>query len=338
MEHINAFPDNKRTNIEILNSYLGNIYNLGDLDATLEGCYSTLDNQSEVVTFIHEQFTKNADSYSKIYTNYDYFEWLIKNCLEKINIRKDVPIKILDIGSGSGNTIIPLIKIFPRLDIIGSDLSLELLYKLKQNIDEQEIKSKIVLLQLNAEKLNFSNNSFDLVVGGAILHHLFHPEKTIEGCLNILKNDGHAFFFEPFEEGNMILCYIYEMILNDKKCELDRRTEIFLQSMINDYKIRKGSDKEKEIFSKIDDKWLFTKTYFYELSDRLGFSKCVIYPIHESIHQFEKQTLTNLRFIDPHPEKLLSASTWDKIRSFDEYFSEEFKKELIIEGCVIFKK
>jgi len=338
MEQINTFSNNNRTNIEILDNYQGSIYNLGDLDVKLEGCYSTLDNQSEVVTFIHEQFTKNADLYSKTYTNYDYFEWLIKNCLEKINTRKDIPIKILDIGSGSGNTIIPMVKLFPRSDIIGSDLSLELLFKLKQNIDELEKKSNIVLLQLNAEKLTFSKNSFDLVVGGAILHHLFHPEKTIEGCLNILKDDGYAFFFEPFEEGNMILCYVYETILNDKKCEMDLRTKTFLQNMINDYKIRKGTDKDKEIFSKIDDKWLFTKSYFYELSERLGFSKCIIYPIHDSIHQFENQTLTNLRFIDPNPEKLLSVSTWDKIRSFDEYFSEEFKKELIIEGCVIFKK
>jgi len=219
-------------NIEILDRYLGPVYRLGDWDKKLEGCFSTLNDQSEVINFIHDQFTKNADKYAKMYTNYDYFDWLIKNSLMKIKINKELNLQILDLGSGSGNTIFPLLKHFPLSTIIGSDLSLDLLYRLKQNIDELSLKSNIILLQLNAEKLNFLDDSFDLITGGAILHHLFHPEKTIEGCFNILKKDGSAIFYEPFEEGNMILCYIYETIINDDKCEINRRTKEFLKQMV----------------------------------------------------------------------------------------------------------
>ncbi len=32
-------------------------------------------------------------------------------------------------------------------------------------------------MQLNAEELVFEDAQFDLDVGSAILHHLFHPEK-----------------------------------------------------------------------------------------------------------------------------------------------------------------
>jgi len=326
-------------NGEILDRYLGPVYNLGDLDKKLEGCFSTLNDQSEVNKFIHEQFTKNSDFYVKMYTNYDFFEGLIKNSLTKIKINKESPINILDLGSGSGNTIIPLLKLFPNSPIIASDLSLDLLYKLKQNIDNLYQESNSILLQLNAEKLNFLDNSFDLITGGAILHHLFHPEKTIEGCSNILKNNGSALFYEPFQEGNMILCYIYETIINDDACKINEHTKNFLKNMVWDFKTRSGSNKEEDIFSKIDDKWLFTKSYFYDLCDRFEFTKCILYPLYDTAHLFERQTLINLTFVDRNNTKdLLPAFVWNKIKSFDEYFSEEFKKELFIEGCIILNK
>ena len=49
---------------------------------------------------------------------------------------------------------------------------------------------------MDAEHTNFPDNSFDVVTGSAILHHL-----NIENCYQelhrILKKDGHAVFKEP---------------------------------------------------------------------------------------------------------------------------------------------
>ncbi len=44
---------------------------------------------------------------------------------------------------------------------------------------------------------------------------------------------------------------------------LSNEMKNFLKGMINDYKIRKGRNKSDEHFKHMDDKWLFTKSYFH---------------------------------------------------------------------------
>lgn len=106
---------------------------------------------------------------------------------------------------------------YPNSIVIASDLSIELLYLLKKNAFKLDIDNNLVLLQLNAEELNFEDNSFDLIMGSGVLHHLFAPEKTLKQCLKILKTGRHAIFYEPFENGNSIMGCIYRNILNDSR-------------------------------------------------------------------------------------------------------------------------
>jgi len=317
--------------------YNGNVYNLGEFDEKLNDISSTIDDQSIVTKFIQEQFTKNAQAYSEKYTNFSQFETLIINSLSKINLR---PKKILDIGSGSGNTVIPLIKLFPDSEIIASDLSIELLYLLKQNlISNNKISDNIHILQLNAENLNFNESTFDLVIGASILHHLFSPEKTIESAYKILNDNGFLIFYEPFENGNMIIRIIFEEILKDRRSiKIPFKVKNFLKAIITDYDFRKGSDKSNPHFSQMDDKWLFTKNYINELSEKCGYSKCSIYPLHETEKQFENQISVLLKLGLGLQKEVLPKWAWEKIKEYDKYFSEDMKKDLIIEGCIILKK
>jgi len=319
--------------------YTKSLIDLGDKAQNYNGIFSPNYEQGQIDKYIHRQFTKDAESYAKKYHKTNYFKNLICKALTTSNLEIDNQhtTSILDIGSGAGNSVLPLMELFPNSKIIASDLSVELLYILKGHLSE--IKSQITcnLLQLNAEELDFHPDSFDMVVGAAILHHLFSPDKTISGCSKILKPGGCAIFFEPFENGNSIICSAYNQILKDERQKhLSMKIRNFLKNRIEFCNIRRGNDKSPKQFLKIDDKWMFTKTYFYNLAKKNNFSECIIYPIIEPSHAFEDKVKVHLKFIEAASE--FPEWAWEIIQEYDKIFSNDAKNDLIIEGTIIFKK
>jgi hypothetical protein len=63
--------------------------------------------------------------------------------------------------------------------LVASDLSVPLLQAIRRKQVKEYGQRDCRVLQLNADELVFQDAQFDLVVGGAILHHLLDPEKSI---------------------------------------------------------------------------------------------------------------------------------------------------------------
>jgi len=307
----------------------------------LEGIFSPLYDEESVNRYIHEQFREQAQTYAEKYTAIEYFNLLLSNAFTKIDweVHHRSGLAILDIGSGAGNSIFPLLRLCPDSLVIASDLSLELLVLLKKALFAQRLSHRYALLQLNAEELDFAHGTFDLVVGAAVLHHLLSPEKTINGCAHILKQGGYAIFFEPFENGNAILNLIYRTILHHDQSEaLSLEVQGLLRSMAQDYEVQKGRDKSLPIFQQMEDKWLFTKRYFEEITAKAGFSECIIYPLHATDCQFAKQIEVLLRLGIGKDREALPQWAWEIIQQYDESFSADLKSDLLIEGGVILRK
>lgn len=111
--------------------------------------------------------------------------------------------EILDYGCGIGTLIEKLIKFKPK-KIVGIDISEVSINKAKERI--KELKGKVDFYVDNCEKTQFDNNSFDIVYGSGILHHL-----KIDECLNeihrILKPNGSLLFIEPLGTNPIINLY-----------------------------------------------------------------------------------------------------------------------------------
>ena len=126
--------------------------------------------------------------------NEDFFYFL------EMNARNS---EILDYGCGVGTLIEKLIKFKPK-KIVGIDISEVSINKAKERIKES--KSKVDFYVDNCEKTQFDNNSFDIVYGSGILHHL-----KIDECLNeihrILKPNGSLLFIEPLGTNPIINFY-----------------------------------------------------------------------------------------------------------------------------------
>jgi ubiquinone/menaquinone biosynthesis C-methylase UbiE len=322
------------------------LQNLGNLlGKKYDGIYSPLYKQSEINNHIHDQFTVKAQEYAKKYQNIDYWEYLLREAFNHAKIKEFEKKIILDLGSGAGNTTLPLLEIFNNSIIIATDLSVELLYILQNHLKKFDVKNNSYkLIQCDIHELNkmFKNNSFDIVVGGAILHHLYDPKKVLKQCYYALNAEGIASFFEPFENGNMLLSLLYQFIISQNELEKEKLPDsvinIFKQ-LVNDFKIRSNINKNSDIFKLLDDKWIFKRNYFEDISKDIGFKSCQIRPLTTDFKKyFEKQSLTYLRLGIGFEYDKLPLWSREIIKLADVTFSEEMKKDLLTEGCIILKK
>lgn len=124
-----------------------------------------------------------------------YYEGILKaNCLNK---------RVLDYGCGVGTFTIWLAKqgaIVTGIDI--SDARIELA---KRRAIEEGV-SNATFIVMDAENLEFDDDYFDIVCGGAILHHL-NLSKALSEIARVLKPGKMAVFIEPLGHNPIINLY-----------------------------------------------------------------------------------------------------------------------------------
>jgi ubiquinone/menaquinone biosynthesis C-methylase UbiE len=353
------------------------LVDLGTVKPEYRGIWSPQYDDALIQKFIHQFFQENAAVYAERYQATAHWKNLIQRAQNHFRLDAAQPC-ILDIGSGAGNSVFPLLDLYPQATIIASDLSVPLLKMLKDHLDRHYADRSCQVVQLNAEQLIFADNQFDLVCGGSILHHLFHPEKTIAECHRILKPGGAAIFFEPFEVGNQILALAFQHLL-----EMNRRRLIgvatrtppptangrslagiltwlrwaknwvlplrlrrpipprvvrFFEDACTEYRLRKGREHDAVVLQHFEDKLLFTRRFFEEHARAAGFAAVVIESINEAAQQFTVQTRVMLRLGPALPETALPAWAWDYLGKMDQHFSSDLMSELLCEGLVVFRK
>jgi 2-polyprenyl-3-methyl-5-hydroxy-6-metoxy-1,4-benzoquinol methylase len=115
---------------------------------------------------------------------------------------KDVEgLKILDFGCGSGWLSLQLAARGAK--VWGIDISQKLIEQANQFASYKKLTDTIHFSKMAGEELTFSNNSFDLVLGSAILHHT-DIEPALSGIQRVLKPGGKAIFIEPLNH-NLLL-------------------------------------------------------------------------------------------------------------------------------------
>ena len=110
---------------------------------------------------------------------------------------------ILDYGCGVGSFVKKVAEYNPE-KITGIDISEVSIEKAKKNTRELKIKTEFKVE--NCEKTSFHDNSFDVVYGSGIIHHL-QIEKSLDEILRILKPDGNLLFIEPLGTNPIINLY-----------------------------------------------------------------------------------------------------------------------------------
>ena len=111
---------------------------------------------------------------------------IIKKNFDKSIISK---LNCLDIGTADGLMLSRLNNYFKFKKAIGIDMCDDLI---KTNTDKN-IKLEIG----SAEKLTFKSNSFDIIMGCAVIEHINHPNKMLKECYRVLKKGGVLIITTP---------------------------------------------------------------------------------------------------------------------------------------------
>lgn len=96
------------------------------------------------------------------------------------------PLKILDVGCGAGFFSIILAKEGHK--VTGIDITPGMIAMAKQLAKEEQIA--VDCLVMDAEKLEFESNTFDVVVARNVTWNLPHPDKAYAEWLRVLKSRG----------------------------------------------------------------------------------------------------------------------------------------------------
>lgn len=100
---------------------------------------------------------------------------------------------VLDISCGSGLITLPIAKaVTPKGQVTAIDLSEGMIEKARERTAQKNIKN-ITYQQMDAENLDFEDNTFDAVVCSLGLMYFPYPEKAIQEMFRVAKPQGEVY-------------------------------------------------------------------------------------------------------------------------------------------------
>jgi len=120
-----------------------------------------------------------------------------RHAVEIINQRQG---KVLEVGVGTG---LSLPDYGRHLEIVGIDLSPEMLERAQEKVDEEGLGNVTGLFEMDASELTFQTGSFDTVVAMYVMTVVPDPEKVMRELARVCKVGGEVILINHFsqEEG-----------------------------------------------------------------------------------------------------------------------------------------
>ena len=153
--------------------------------------------------------------FNSIYEEYDFINNLITFGLHKkwkkqiVTISKSLnPSKILDVATGTADIAIALTKI-TNCEIIGMDLSSNMLEKGDGKIKKLNLHKSVKLELGDVEKLKYNDNYFDIVTVGYGVRNFENLKKSLDEIYRVLKKNGTLIVLETSVPKNNVIKLFY---------------------------------------------------------------------------------------------------------------------------------
>ncbi len=166
-------------------------------------CISTINKRE--IDYMDQSLT--LDKYNRFARVYDLFHLPVEKIWFR-GWRKEylAPLKgkILEVGVGTGENI----KYYnSEAEVIGIDFSEKMLKSAQKKLINSE-RNNITLIQMDAEKLNFKDNSFDYVITTFVFCSIPNPAKALAEIKRVLKPTGRLIMIEHVLSKNKIIALI----------------------------------------------------------------------------------------------------------------------------------
>jgi len=309
---------------------------LGEDDPGLAGIFTPVAERGPPKG-VTAQFLEDAASYHARYANVGWFREVIERGLSDAGAARAT--RILDIGSGSGNSVIPLLDLYPEAFVVATDASAPLLAILRDFVASRPAyRGRCGFVRMDVTRDRFRPAAFDLAVGASILHHLREPQRALRACASALRPGAIALFLEPFETGHGVLRIAYRRIIAEAaRRKLDGPGFDVLRRMVQDHEARLR-DKRDPIFEVLDDKWFFTRAWFEAAAASGEWDDLRIRGTHQGARPMRDFAVTELRLTSAIGEESLPAWAWEILREHDEAFSSDGRNDLLFEGAVTLRR
>jgi SAM-dependent methyltransferase len=245
---------------------------------------------------------------------------------------------VLDIGCGSGTAPFPLLDLVPGARVYATDISPDMVAILARRAESQGKADRIVAFVSDAERVDLAPDTFDLIVGASMVHHLLDPDRFVDRILRSLKPGGLCLFTEPFKAGHLILRHFLSELttLPALSDGIPARILDFFTSYIFTIDAMCTLDRTRLDYATLDDKWMFSRRFFEDCAAR----NAVRYGFF-SINPAENRFASNierlvwyglgLRWELPEPARSF-------VGRFDAALPADVMDEFASEGCVVFMK
>jgi tRNA (cmo5U34)-methyltransferase len=123
---------------------------------------------------IRERFDKDVERFSNLETGQTSTidaEVSLELLTESAKRIKPDAVNILDIGCGAGNYTLKMLSKLPNLNCTLIDLSKPMLDRAQTRVSKATA-NKIEIIQGDIREINLPQNHFDIILAGAVLHHL----------------------------------------------------------------------------------------------------------------------------------------------------------------------
>lgn len=155
--------------------------------------------QGRVVSIGRIDESDVLDAYRRWAPVYDYTFGLVagesrRHAVQVLNQRQG---RILEVGVGTGLSL-PDYK--RHLEVVGIDLSPEMLEKARERVNEEKLDHVTGLHEMDASDLKFADGSFDIVVAMFVMTVVPDPEKVMRELSRVVKPGGEVMLVNHFSQ------------------------------------------------------------------------------------------------------------------------------------------
>ncbi|TAH59813.1 MAG: class I SAM-dependent methyltransferase, partial [Gottschalkiaceae bacterium] len=147
--------------------------------------------------------------YDRISKVYDIFEQPMESMSLKkwrLELTKDLRGKVLEVGVGTGKNI----PYYPdNVDITAIDFSENMLAKARERA--KKFNKQVQLIQMDAQKMNFPDNTFDMVFSSCVFCSVPDPVKGLREIRRVCKPNGEIIMIEHVRSERRVLGLIMDI-------------------------------------------------------------------------------------------------------------------------------